>query len=68
MIVKKPIIGVAGNGNEDAIGGLQTDHHSGIFDIEEDREIVIDTNKQMTVDGPFVMKGTLINKGELILK
>lgn len=65
---RRTTIGVSGNGNNGAIGGIETDHHSGFHTIEEDSQVVVKENKQMTVTGMFIQHGFLIQNGEIIMK
>ena len=66
---RRPTIGYSDSGNNSAaIGGQDTDQHSGFFVIELDEEITIEQNKQMTNWDKLIIDGTIIIDGDLILK
>lgn len=65
-MIRRPDIGVSEDGNKSAIGGVETDHHSGYQNIEAGNEIQIEKGKQMTVRGLFIQDGFLIQDGGLI--
>ncbi len=62
-------IGATNGGNNlSAIGGQDTDQHSGFYEIELDDELTIEENKQMTNWNNLSINGTIIIDGDLILK
>ncbi len=61
MLISLPI--TAGGG-----GGSGTDHHASWEEIVSAATVTIDAYKQMVVLGPFILDGTLLIEGSLIVE